>query len=196
VILAPVLFRHRHRCKGSRSEQAKHWSCSVGVRHESRLGVVYLRQRFGVRVPGGAPPSAQPATTAGLLVCVVEALAPGFGPRQLGDERGDCRGDGLALLRFPMSIRKEVYEEPRGHRQPGWPTHPRPAPSGVLHRLVGREELRNLAVGQLGSDLLQRSGVLGPHDLHRLSGQAFALLALAFLELESSDTLALSHGAP
>jgi hypothetical protein len=49
------------------------------------------------------------------------ALAPGFGPRQLGDERGDCRGDGLALLCFPMSVRKEVYEEPRGHRQPGWP---------------------------------------------------------------------------
>ena len=34
---------------------------------------------------------------------------------------GDCRGDGLALLCFPMSVRKEVYEEPRGHRQPGWP---------------------------------------------------------------------------
>ena len=30
-------------------------------------------------------------------------------------------GDGLALLCFPMSVRKEVYEEPRGHRQPGWP---------------------------------------------------------------------------
>ena len=26
-------------------------------------------------------------------------------------------GDGLALLCFPMSVRKEVYEEPRGHRQ-------------------------------------------------------------------------------
>jgi hypothetical protein len=30
-------------------------------------------------------------------------------------------GGGLALLCFPMSVRKEVYAEPRGHRQPGWP---------------------------------------------------------------------------
>ena len=48
------------------------------------------------------------------VTCIVEALAPGFGPRQLGDERGDCRGNGLALLCFPMSVRKEVYEEPCG----------------------------------------------------------------------------------
>ncbi len=39
----------------------------------------------------------------------------------LDDERGDCRGYGLALLCFPMSVRKDVDEEPRGHRQPGWP---------------------------------------------------------------------------
>ena len=25
------------------------------------------------------------------------------------------------MLCFPMSVRKEVYEKPRGHRQPGWP---------------------------------------------------------------------------
>jgi hypothetical protein len=48
-----------------------------------------------------------------------QAIAPGSGPRQLGDERGDCRGNGLALLCFPMSVRKEVYEEPCEHRQPG-----------------------------------------------------------------------------
>ena len=44
-----------------------------------------------------------------------------IGPRQLGDERGDCRGDGRALLCFPTSVRKEVYEEPRRHHRPGWP---------------------------------------------------------------------------
>src|SRR6266508_4105811 len=128
-------------------------------------------------------------------------------------------------------------------------TVPSPAPSGVLHRLVGREELRNLAAGQLRSELctrlteelavnhgdcredrcryvgevrcvlhgrlgipvpldddalglvlvevgvvLQRSGVLGPHGLHRPSGQALVLVELAFVELESSDTQELSHG--
>ncbi len=36
--------------------------------------------------------------------------------------------------------------------------------------------------------VLQRSAVLGPHDLHGLSGQAFELLDLALVELEPSDT--------
>jgi hypothetical protein len=44
-----------------------------------------------------------------------------LGPSTAGDERGDCRGDDLALLCFPMSVRKEVYEEPRRHRQADWP---------------------------------------------------------------------------
>ena len=41
--------------------------------------------------------------------------------------------------------------------------------------------------------VLQRSGVLGPHDLHGLSGQALELLELALVKLESSDTLKLTH---
>jgi hypothetical protein len=36
--------------------------------------------------------------------------------------------------------------------------------------------------------VLQRSGVLGPHDLPNLSGQALGLVELAFVKLESSDT--------
>src|SRR6266508_4115803 len=127
-------------------------------------------------------------------------------------------------------------------------TVPSPAPSGVLHRLVEREELRNLAAGQLRSELctrlteelavnhgdcredrrryvgevrrvlhgrlgipvpldddalglivvevgvvLQRAGVLGPHDLHRLSGQALELLELALVKLEPTDTQKLTH---
>jgi hypothetical protein len=36
--------------------------------------------------------------------------------------------------------------------------------------------------------VLQRSSVLGPHDLHRLSGQALELVELAFVDLESGDT--------
>src|SRR4029453_17708630 len=43
--------------------------------------------------------------------------------------------------------------------------------------------------------VLQRSGVLGPHDLHRLSGQALELLELALVELEPSDTQKLTHGS-
>ena len=39
----------------------------------------------------------------------------------------------------------------------------------------------------------QRAGVLRPHDLHGLSGQALELLALALVKLESSDTLKLTH---
>ena len=35
------------------------------------------------------------------------------------------------MLCFPMSVRKEVYEEPRGHRQPGWP--------GVVRNGGGRD---------------------------------------------------------
>jgi hypothetical protein len=36
--------------------------------------------------------------------------------------------------------------------------------------------------------VLQRAGVLGPHDLHASSGQALELLDLALVELGSSDT--------
>jgi hypothetical protein len=115
-----------------------------------------------------------------------------------------------------------------------------------LHRLIGREELRDLAVGQialsssLGSPrtspgeltiartaadtslrlaacsiaasesryrsmtthsdwstevgvILQRSGVLGPHELHRLSGQALVFVDLALMDLEPSDTQKLTQ---
>jgi hypothetical protein len=39
----------------------------------------------------------------------------------------------------------------------------------------------------------QRSGVLAPHDLHRLSGQALEFLDLALVKPESSDTPQLTH---
>src|SRR5690349_9201242 len=35
--------------------------------------------------------------------------------------------------------------------------------------------------------VLHRAGVLGPHDLHALSGQALELLELALVKLELSD---------
>jgi hypothetical protein len=41
--------------------------------------------------------------------------------------------------------------------------------------------------------VLQRSGVLGPNDLHALSGQALEVLELALVKLEPSDTLKLTH---
>jgi hypothetical protein len=41
--------------------------------------------------------------------------------------------------------------------------------------------------------VLERSGVLGPHDLPGLSGQALELLELALVNLEPSDTLKLTH---
>jgi hypothetical protein len=41
----------------------------------------------------------------------------------------------------------------------------------------------------------QRAGVLRPHDLHGLSGQALELLDLALVKLESSDTPKLTHGS-
>ena len=43
--------------------------------------------------------------------------------------------------------------------------------------------------------VLQRAGVLSPHDLHGLSGQALELLDLALVKLESSDTVKLTHGS-
>jgi hypothetical protein len=42
---------------------------------------------------------------------------------------------------------------------------------------------------------LQRAGVLGPHDLHALHGQALELLELALVKFDSSDTLKLTHGS-
>jgi hypothetical protein len=61
------------------------------------------RQRFGVRVPGGAPPSAQlrPATTAGLLVCL---LRPG--PRWAARRRAAVLSDGATRLvdRFGLLV--------------------------------------------------------------------------------------------
>ena len=44
--------------------------------------------------------------------------------------------------------------------------------------------------------VLQRSSVLGPHELHRLSGQALVLVELAFGNPESSDTQGLTHCRP
>ena len=41
----------------------------------------------------------------------------------------------------------------------------------------------------------QSAGVLRPHDLHGLIGQAQVLLALALVKLESCDTKKLTHGA-
>jgi hypothetical protein len=49
-----------------------------------------------------------------------------------------------------------------------------------------------LVVVEIGV-VLQRSGVLGPHDLHGLSAQALELVELALVNLESSDTLKLTH---
>jgi hypothetical protein len=43
--------------------------------------------------------------------------------------------------------------------------------------------------------VLQRAGVLIPHDLHGLSGQALELLELALVKLEPSDTQKLTHGS-
>jgi hypothetical protein len=41
--------------------------------------------------------------------------------------------------------------------------------------------------------VLQRAGVLSPHDLHGLSGQALELLDLALVKPEPSDTPKLTH---
>jgi len=41
--------------------------------------------------------------------------------------------------------------------------------------------------------VLQRPGVLGPYDLHGLSGQALELLELALMKLEPTDALKLTH---
>jgi hypothetical protein len=41
--------------------------------------------------------------------------------------------------------------------------------------------------------VLQCSGVLGPHDVHALSGQALELLDLALVKREPSDTQKLTH---
>src|SRR4029077_20304734 len=41
--------------------------------------------------------------------------------------------------------------------------------------------------------VLERAGVLGPHDLHALSGQALELLEPALVKLEPTDTLKLTH---
>ena len=41
--------------------------------------------------------------------------------------------------------------------------------------------------------VLQRSGVLGPNDVHALSRQALELLELALVKLEPSYTLKLTH---
>ena len=51
-----------------------------------------------------------------------------------------------------------------------------------------------LVVVEVGVEL-QRSAVLGPHDLHGLSGQALVLLDLALVELEASDAYDLTHGS-
>src|SRR5450755_2280725 len=56
--------------------------------------------------------------------------------------------------------------------------------------------LEDDALGQLVVEVngvLQRAGVLGPHDLHALSGQAIELPELAIVKHEPTDTLKLAH---
>jgi hypothetical protein len=63
-------------------------------------------------------------------------------------------------------------------------------------RLGVPESLEDDALGLIVVEVdvvLQRAGVLGPHDLHRLSGQAFELVDIALLKLEPSDTHKLTH---
>jgi hypothetical protein len=63
-------------------------------------------------------------------------------------------------------------------------------------RLGVPESLEDDALGLIIVEVgvvLQRACVLGPHDLHGLSGQALELLDLALVKLESNDTLKLTH---
>ena len=55
------------------------------------------------------------------------------------------------------------------------------------------DDALGLVVVEVGV-VLQRSGVLGPHDLHGLSGQPLELLEFALVNPESSDTHQLTHG--
>ena len=75
--------------------------------------------------------------------------------------------------------------------------HEIPEVRGVLHERLGvLVPLEDDALGLVVIEVdlvLQRSGVLGPHDLHALSGQAHELLELALVELEPGDALKLTH---
>src|SRR5215217_1032375 len=65
-------------------------------------------------------------------------------------------------------------------------------------RLGVPEPLEDDALGLIVvevSVVLQRAGVLGPHDLHAPSGQALELLELTLVKLEPNDTLKLTHGS-
>ena len=69
---------------------------------------------------------------------------------------------------------------------------------GVLDERLGVPvPLEDDALGLIVAEVdlvLQRPGVLGPHDLHGLSGQAVELLELAhFVKLEPADALKLTH---
>jgi hypothetical protein len=69
-------------------------------------------------------------------------------------------------------------------------------PSVLDERLGVPVPLEDDALGLIGIEVnlvLQRAGVLGPHDLHALSGQALELLDLALVQTEPSDTLKLTH---
>ena len=63
------------------------------------------------------------------------------------------------------------------------PPVPVPLEDDALRLVVVEEDLE-----------LQSSGVLVPHDLHRLRGQAFELLQPVLVELAPSDALKLAHG--
>jgi hypothetical protein len=68
---------------------------------------------------------------------------------------------------------------------------------GVLDECLGVPvPLEDDALGLIVVEVdvvLQGSGLLGPHDLHALSGQALELLELALVKLEPSDTQKLTH---
>jgi hypothetical protein len=85
---------------------------------------------------------------------------------------GDCRKDGCHEV---VANVRQVLDQRRGV--------PVPLDDDALGLIVVEVDV-----------VLQRAGVLGPHDLHAFGGQALVLIELALVNLESSDTNQFTHG--
>jgi hypothetical protein len=60
-------------------------------------------------------------------------------------------------------------------------------------RSLGQQPVGVAELAVISSGVCLRRAIRGPHDLHALSGQALELLELAFVKLEPSDALKLTH---
>ncbi len=155
-----------------------------------RRGVEALRAEGRPRLLGAGPPPPRRGRAIRRSAPAETSLHQLVGREELGDlDAGQVRAELFARLPEEFAVNHGYDREDRRR----YVTKVFGVADGGLGVLIPLDDdALGLVVVEVGV-VLQRSGVLGPHDLHGLSGQPLELLELALVDLESSDTHKLTH---